>query len=363
MYVGCDATISNAKFNFTGDEFTSSACVAFQNGTNGSTIKNCEFIIDKCGTEGFYCTQAGLKIENSKFDINVYSQDSGSTPCGFQLTKSFSIDGGTYDLGKLIKASSANMSIKNATVTANCPSELKLTENSVIDNSTMNLELSDYGRVTNYSNNITNTKFNFSGKSVNYPFYSYSEKLTNCNFNFLNFIFNSDDATNSRSGVYLSSSCTITNCSFNGATNSIPFVDGSIYSRGGAIYIEFSDENQSVVFENCIFSNNKVVNGADVGSVETETGGGAIAIAFFANNNSVKLKDCSFINNYSNTGLACHLWAASKWTSMEEDPTGCSILFSGTNTMTGPSLSEFIPGKTLYKDEAIYVNGPTLGYY
>lgn len=359
MYVGCDATISNAKFNFTGDEFTSSSCVAFQNGTNGSTIKNCEFIIDKCGTEGFYCTQAGLKIENSKFDINVYSQNSGTTPYGFQLTKSFSIDGGTYDLGNL-SVSADSMSIKNATVTANCATELRLTENSVIDDSTINLELSDYGRVKNYSNNITNTKFNFSGESVNYPFYNYSEKLANCNFDFLNFIFNSA-ASNTRSGFCLEeSSCTISNCTFNGATNSITFVDGSIYSRGGAIHIFLNYENQSIVFENCVFSNNKVVNGDVVGSIET--GGGALAVNFNANNCSVKFKDCSFINNYSNTGLASHIWASANWTSGDHY-TGCSILFSGTTTMIGPTLSEFIPGKTLYEDEAVYINGPTLGYY
>jgi hypothetical protein len=31
--------------------------------------------------------------------------------------------------------------------------------------------------------------------------------------------------------------------------------------------------------------------------------------------------------------------------------------------MTNPSISELIPGKTLYKDAAVYINGVTLGYY
>ena len=362
FFVNCDATISNAKFNFTCDGYVVNSCFCFDNvSINGSsTIKNCEFIIDACADTGFAVSQAGLKIENSKFDINVYPQNSGETCYGFEVAEDFSIDGGTYDLGKLYKANSANMSIKNATVTANCATELRLTENSVIDDSTINLELSDSGRVKNYSNNITNTKFNFSGESVNYPFYNYSEKLANCNFDFLNFIFNSA-AQNTRSGFcHEESSCTISNCTFNGATNSITFVDGSIYSRGGAIHIYLNYENQSIVFENCVFSNNKVVNGDVVGS--TETGGGALAVNFNANNCSVKFKDCSFINNYSNTGLASHIWASANWTSGDHY-TGCSILFSGTTTMIGPSITEFIPDKTTHKDEAIYTNGVTMGYY
>lgn len=130
--------------------------------------------------------------------------------------------------------------------------------------------------------------------------------------------------------------------------------------EGGAIYLAFYEENQVTVFENCIFSNNKVQKGGDVGS--TSSGGGAIAIEFYANNCSVKFKDCNFINNYSNTGLASHIWAAANWTT--GCYTGCGILFSGSNnSMTGPTLSDSIPGKTFYKDEAIYINGPTLGYY
>ena len=349
MYVFCDATISDAKFNFTGDEYTSSYCAYFGDGTNGSTIKNCEFIIDKCAGGGFYAGQAGLKIENSKFDINVYPQNSGDTCYGFYGSKDFSIDGGTYDLGILIKGSPANMSIKNATVTANCANWIELKENSVIDDSTINLELSNYGCVRNYSNNITNTKFNFSGESVNRPFYNYSEKLANCNFDFTNCLL-------SDLGITMIRPCVVTNCTFNGATNSY---DDDM-ARGGAIYLAFYEENQVTVFENCIFSNNKVQKGGDVGS--TSSGGGAIAIEFYANNCSVKFKDCNFINNYSNTGLASHIWAAANWTT--GCYTGCGILFSGSNnSMTGPTLSDSIPGKTLYKDEAIYINGPTLGYY
>ena len=83
LYVCCDATISNAKFNFTGDEYNSSYCAYFTNGTNGSTIKNCEFIIDKCAHGGFYAYQAGLKIENSKFDINLHYEELNSSNFGF----------------------------------------------------------------------------------------------------------------------------------------------------------------------------------------------------------------------------------------------------------------------------------------
>jgi len=84
FYVGCGATISDAKFNFTGDEYTSDYCAYFWGGTNGSTIKNCEFTIDKCAKGGFYNAQAGLKIENSKFDINLHEEEINSKlSCGF----------------------------------------------------------------------------------------------------------------------------------------------------------------------------------------------------------------------------------------------------------------------------------------
>ena len=96
MYANCDVTISNAKFNFTGDEYTSSYCAYFTGGTNGSTIKNCEFIIDKCARGGFYANQAGLKIENSILDINVYSSD--KKIYGFVAPKNYSIIESTVDI-------------------------------------------------------------------------------------------------------------------------------------------------------------------------------------------------------------------------------------------------------------------------
>ena len=83
FYANCDVTISNAKFNFTGDEYTESGCAYFGLGTNGSTIKNCEFIIDKWANTGFYAGQAGLKIENSKFDINLHQEELNSSNHAF----------------------------------------------------------------------------------------------------------------------------------------------------------------------------------------------------------------------------------------------------------------------------------------
>ena len=124
MCVGCDATISNAKFNFTGDEYTNSSCVAFENGTIGSTIKNCEFIIDQCASGGFDANQAGLKIENSKFDINLYSSD--KEICGFYASKNYSIIESTlhitvsspYSPPSII--SNAICSFKTSAVIENC---------------------------------------------------------------------------------------------------------------------------------------------------------------------------------------------------------------------------------------------------
>lgn len=345
MYVVCDATISDAKFNFTGDEYTSSYCAYFTSGTNGSTIKNCEFIIDKCAGGGFYAGQAGLKIENSKFDINVYPQNSGDTCYGFSASNNFSIDGGTYDLGNLNKSSSANMIIKNATVTANLASQLRLTENSVIDNSTLNL--TGGSSIRNYSDNIANTNFNFYGVRTSTVLYQNATKLLNCAFDF------SDCETDFVLIQCGSISTTFTNCIFNGAT----VLYNSTNSRGGAVLVCLQDENKSVIFENCIFSNNKIKYNGSVSS--SYSGGGAIAIYFLANNNSVKFKDCNFTNNYSNTGKASHIWASVNWSSGYY--TGCGILFTGNNTMIGPTYKTTFDGVTdYYNSEAIYVNGFTV---
>ena len=339
FYANCDVTISNAKFNFTGDEFNSSYCAYFTNGTNGSTIKNCEFIIDKCAKGGFYANQAGLKIENSKFDINVYSQNSGDTCYGFYGNNDFSIDGGTYNLGNLRKANLANMIIKNATVTATLKGPIfELTENSVIDNSTLNLTEAS---IRNYSDNIANTNFNFYGVSPSTVLYQSATKLLNCAFDF------SDCETDF--ALIQCGGSIFTNCIFNGAT----VLYNSTSGRGGAVLVYLEDENKSVIFENCIFSNNKIIYNDSVGS--SNSGGGAIAIYFIKNNCLVKFKDCSFVNNYSGTGIASHIWANSNWTTGES--TNCSVLFDGTNTMTGPKCPvQIFNGGKSYRNEAMYVN-------
>ena len=346
MEVQCDATISNAKFNFTGDEYTMYHCVYFRDGTNGSTIKNCEFIIDKCASGGIYIWQDELKIENSKFDINVYMSN-GDYTSGLSVSSSdFTINGGTYDFWGM--SGLDHTTIKNATVSFKLDHNVTLGGTVVIESSTINCNLQNNARISNYSDHIKDTNFNFSGESGMYPWENFSSKLTNCNFDFTN--------CNIRNyGVRWGNSGTISNCTFKGAINSV----NSSAVRGGAFYLKFNEENQVTVFENCTFSNNKITNGS---SSVTETGGGAIAIDFSANNCSVKFKDCNFTNNYSCSGLASHIWAAANWTTGTY--TNCSILFSGSNnSMTGPTLSDFIPGKTFYQDEAIYINGLTLGYY
>lgn len=340
FYANCDVSISNAKFNFTGDEYNSSYCVYFTNGTNGSTIKNCEFIIDKCTRGGFYANQAGLKIENSKFDINVYPQNSGDTCYGFYGYKDFSIDGGTYDLGNLYKSSSANMSIKNATVTANCPTALRLTENSVIDNSTVNLNCTatTYYTVNNYSDYITNTKFNFSGLASN-SWCNYSSKLTNCYFNFSDVVFHNYYS----SGVWLETSCTIIGCIFEGFTNP----SNTTSDRGAAVRIFNQSEDCNFIFENCIFKNNKVIG-------EYNQGGAALT-GHPGNGFSTRilLKNCSFINNQNlslhYTNEAAHIVIFSN------DEGEMFLTLEGTNIMTGPSCPDILNGCTFLKNEAVYI--------
>lgn len=351
MYVACDATISDAKFNFTGEDYTSNYCVSFPNVTNGSTIKNCEFIIDKCARSGFYAGKAGLKIENSKFDINVYPQNSGDTCYGFYGYKDFSIDGGTYDLGNLYKSSSANMSIKNATVTANCPTALRLTENSVIENSTVNLNVTDEDYILNYSDNIKNTNFNFAGEASSSVWINYSSSLAKCNFNFLN-IKPIDSGTFWSGTMNLKTSCSILDCFFYGANvgNS-----SSGNKRGGAIAIEHRSGESSFIFENCTFSNNRITSSPNSGV--WEAGGGGISVLSEANDCTVVFKDCNFMNNFSSTGTAYHLFV-NNWNSAY---TNCNILFSGTNTMTGPKCPvQIFNGGKSYENEAIYVSGFTV---
>lgn len=351
MNVICDATISNAKFNFTGDEYNLSYCADFMKGTNGSTIKNCEFIIDKCAKGGFYANQAGLKIENSKFDINVYPQNSGDTCYGFYVNDDFSIDGGTYDLGDLYKNNSANMSIKNATVTANCATKLRLTENSVIENSTVNLNVTDEDYILNYSDNIKNTNFNFAGEASSSVWRNYSSSLAKCNFNFLN-IKPIDSGTFWSGTMNLKTSCSILDCFFYGANVGD---SSSGNKRGGAIAIEHRSGESSFIFENCTFSNNRITSSPNSGV--WEAGGGGISVLSEANDCTVVFKDCNFMNNFSSTGTAYHLFV-NNWNSAY---TNCNILFSGTNTMTGPKCPvQIFNGGKSYENEAIYVSGFTV---
>lgn len=348
MYVFCDATISDAKFNFTGDEYTSSYCAYFTSGTNGSTIKNCEFIIDKCAGGGFYAGQAGLKIENSKFDINVYPQNSGDTCYGFNGYKDFSIDDGTYDLGNLYKSSSANMIIKNATVTANCANTLILTENSVIENSTMNLELSYPIRVVNYSNNISNTKFVFSGEQGYCALLNNSEKLTNCCFDFSDLLFGENKYYSQ--GVLLESSCVITNCLFEGFVNP----SNITCERGAAVRIDANNKDTSFTFENCIFRNNRVTG-------KYNEGGAALhAVNEGICNMSVLLKNCSFINNRNDSTL--HTNESSHIIMMPYTDDGKALLIlEGTNIMENPSCPEFRSGYVeSFKNNAVYIKNVTV---
>lgn len=154
MNVICDATISNAKFNFTGDEYNLSYCANFINGTSGSTIKNCEFIIDKCARGGFYAGQAGLKIENSKFDINLYSSD--KKICGFYASKNYSIIESTLDI-TVSSPYSPPYIISDAFVNL---------ETSVIENCVIDINSSGTG-INIYDSNEQGNVLSVSGSKIN----------------------------------------------------------------------------------------------------------------------------------------------------------------------------------------------------
>ena len=350
MYVACDATISDAKFNFTGDEYTKSSCVAFASGTNGSTIKNCEFIIDKCAGDGFSAGQSGLKIENSKFDINVPDLDpnDGVGYLGFSSSEAFTIDGGTYNLGEL--SVDKKMTIKNATVTAGIFNTLTIAEGWIIDNSTVNLNFTGYDDVSNYSDNITNTKFNFSGETKSSSCWlNYSAKLVNCYFDFTNCLLSS-------SGISMMRPCVVTNCSFNGATVQSDNPNDS-WAYGGAVKVH-TDNNESYKFDNCIFSNNKILGRSPEDSYYYKTGGGGIGIYFCGDNNSILFNDCIFTNNYSSSGIASHV--VGDWFEASSPYPNNNIIFSGT-TMSGPKCPvQIFNGGKSYKNEAIYVNYVTV---
>ena len=341
MEVQCDATISDAKFNFTGEDYTSSRCVSFQNGTNGSTIKNCEFIIDKCAYQGFYVDQKKLTIENSKFDINVYPRNSGDTCYGFCISADFTIDGGTYDLGTIFFYGDGT--IKNSIITASVISALSLYENYYIDSSTMNLEISKSGSVRNHSDNITNTVFNFSGETNdNNVWVNQSSKLTNCNFDFTNI----NIVTNWTNGAMeLSKSCYLINCIFNGA---VIKDDNKWHKRGAAVSINSTSEtDNSYTFENCTFSNNKIFQD----SANNNDGGAAIAIKVSDDIScTVLFKNCNFINNFTSWGLASHIWVYGS-TSMIS-----FLIFEGTNIMTGPKSTVQQFAGSNYYNEAIFVS-------
>ncbi len=359
MNVICDATISNAKFNFTGDEYSGSDCVAFINGTNGSTIKNCEFIIDKCAGGGFYAGQAGLKIENSKFDINVYPENNGDICYGFYASKSFSIDGGTYDLGEFYVNSSTDMSIKNATMTA-INRRIGISVNSVIDNSSMYIIETELtaGSVLNYSDNISDTKFYFSlrnkvkrSNSTYHVWKNYSSKLTNCLFDFSEI----PGSGCMGAGLYQETSCYFERCTFNGAIN----LSTDNFTRGAAVLISTKLENQGFIFDNCIFSNNKLLGG-------TAQGGAGLALIFDAENSYAILRSCTFKDNDNNSDYwygykSAHLIA---FGGMNDNKfTNCQIILEGENIMENPSCPEIknAYGTKFYNDAVWLYNIRVIG--
>lgn len=145
FHADCDVTISDAKFNFTGDEYTENSCACFELGTNGSTIKNCEFIIDKCGRDGFSAGQAGLKIENSKFDINLYSEskDRDYSSEGLLIRYDCSIDNCNVKIintgGSGIRGGSAEVKITNSDLNIfSLDDSISNIENFIVENSVFN---------------------------------------------------------------------------------------------------------------------------------------------------------------------------------------------------------------------------------
>ena len=245
-----------------------------------------------------------------------------------------------------------DFTINDSSVTIGFIDTLTIAEGWLIDNSTVNLNFTGSDVVSNYSDNITNTKFNFSGETKNSSCWlNYSAKLVNCYFDLSNLIVTSyNKVTNGN--ILLECSCIVSDCTFWGAT--VDGHDSNFNKRGGVIGIKSLEDYNSYLFENCMFSNNRLISPPKSGV--GEAGGGAFAILSEANNCSVIFKDCNFANNYSSTGAACHIFART-----EGSPTGCNILFSGTNTMTGPKCPvQIFNGGKSYENEAMYVNGFTV---
>lgn len=245
-----------------------------------------------------------------------------------------------------------DFTINDSSVTIGFIDTLTIAEGWLIDNSTVNLNFTGSDVVSNYSDNITNTKFNFSGETKNSSCWlNYSAKLVNCYFDLSNLIVTSyNKVTNGN--ILLECSCIVSDCTFWGAT--VDGHDSNFNKRGGVIGIKSLEDYNSYLFENCMFSNNRLISPPKSGV--WEAGGGAFAILSEANNCSVIFKDCNFANNYSSTGAACHIFARTTGS-----PTGCNILFSGTNTMIGPKCPvQIFNGGNSYNNEAIYVNGFTV---
>ena len=141
--------------------------------------------------------------------------------------------------------------------------------------------------------------------------------------------------------ILMTSPCTIKDCFFSGAKNTIVEEENKIHPRGALFRLKI-ETSENFIFENCTFSNNKILS-AKIGG-----GGGAFGIEFFANNSSVKFKNCKFIGNSSNNNKGHHIWTAARWNSGTYS--NCKIIFEDDVYAVNPDFSS----------DAMYSNNVTI---
>ncbi len=118
-YIDCDATISDATFNFTGDEVSQASCLNFSNSDSNSLINNCDILIDGCFARGISSSQNELTIKNTTIDIEIIPNSETSDGQGiYSSGDNFKILDSTVNINSvgtsISSSSSSSMQIENS---------------------------------------------------------------------------------------------------------------------------------------------------------------------------------------------------------------------------------------------------------
>ena len=313
------------------------------------------------GGNGILCRYGDLEISDST--LNITSKDDG-----IYSSSDLTIDNCSMNISASADGiySSLDLTIDNCSMNISASADGMYCNKYLITNSDIKIiQFGDIGINTSSGDSIiegskisidSNTLSGylgcyFAGSVKNCQLYFYNKMqfcvglgeestLINSRFYFQNRIC--DDG--SGEAIHMSLPCTIKDCFFSGAKNTIvENINDEVFPRG-ALFNLYISTSESFIFENCTFSDNKIL-----GAKSFMSGGGAFGISFEANNSFVRFKNCKFIGNSSSSNNGHHIWASANWANGNKY-SNCKIIFEDDVYAVNPDFSS----------DAIYVNNVTI---